>query len=630
MKIEYNLYSIKKINNDKSSFINSNQNNDSDVDYNDDQRHYELIRRPPDYMAMMTNNDGSNFNLQQQQRPPLYGDEQQNQMMITLQPQELAMMNSNYQQPSIMIMDNHIQNDNNNHHYGSKKTLIGSELSLDKNGRKKKSIFIRLLWPIFAIFGLITLLISQSILLSSESVVLDGFAKQLDVNDASAILPAWKNIALDSEYYMFGIKNPDEFLRGSKPEFVEIGPFKYREFRRRKILEYKQDKVVFTERTHFQFKEHESRSMMETITVVNTPLLAILYGVKATIKKMSLNFLDPIVKNIMASILAATGEQIIERRTIYELLEGRQINLLILTEKLSKPLRSIGLAIPDLGELSEGSGNKIRNQTFGFIWQRADIDVGPYEYWRRTENGHIFSHVYMIEGRTLFPEFRSPCNVIRGSDGMHFGTKIQRDIIEVFNPQTCRPLRFLRNQSNSYVSGIETIRYDLDVHQIDMRIKNNRCFCLQTSLAKCDGWQDLSPCTSGIPLAISWPHFLDCPTRATQVLGLKPDRQRHSSHLNIEPNTGLTLEAKVSIQLGIKIDSTIPGFSSVPHMILPIFWTTQSGGPNETEMMQFKALVFLIHFGNIIFGTIALAISIMLFFCSCYSYKRQHKIKPIL
>lgn len=72
---------------------------------------------------------------------------------------------------------------------------------------------------------------------------------------------------------MFGIKNPDEFLRGSKPEFVEIGPFKYREFRRRKILEYKQDKVVFTERTHFQFKEHESRSMMETITVVNTPLL---------------------------------------------------------------------------------------------------------------------------------------------------------------------------------------------------------------------------------------------------------------------------------------------------------------------------------------------------------------------
>lgn len=82
-----------------------------------------------------------------------------------------------------------------------------------------------------------------------------------------------KNVALDSEYYLFGIKNPNEFIRGSKPIIKEIGPYKYREFRRRKILEYKKDKVIFTERTHFQFKEQESRSMMETITVLNYPLL---------------------------------------------------------------------------------------------------------------------------------------------------------------------------------------------------------------------------------------------------------------------------------------------------------------------------------------------------------------------
>lgn len=176
----------------------------------------------------------------------------------------------------------------------------------------------------------------------------------------------------------------------------------------------------------------------------------------------------------------------------------------------------------------------------------------------------------------LFPDYRSPCDEIRGSDGMHFGTKIfHKNTIEIFNSRTCRALRFKRDPNPSNVSDIQTIRYDLDVHQIDMRIKNNRCFCLQNSLSKCDGWQDLSPCSSGIPLAISWPHFLNFPNRAKQLIGLQPDRERHSSYLNIEPNTGLTLEAKVSIQLGIKIDSTMPGLSSVPFMVFPIFWTTQ-------------------------------------------------------
>ena len=82
----------------------------------------------------------------------------------------------------------------------------------------------------------------------------------------------------------------------------------------------------------------------------------------------------------------------------------------------------------------------------------------------------------------LFPDYRSPCNEIRGSDGMHFGTKIfHKNTIEIFNSQACRALRFKRDPNPSNVSDIQTIRYDLDVHQIDMRIKNNRCFCLQNS-----------------------------------------------------------------------------------------------------------------------------------------------------
>lgn len=140
--------------------------------------HRIIALRQPDQMAMMLttmNNDDSIFIHQQPKH------------QIILQPQQLAIMRANYQQqqqqPSMKIIDNN-QNDDN----GSQQKLINSQLSLDM---KRKPILSRLLWLIFAIIGFITLLISLAILFSPESVVLEGFAKQLDVTDSSAVLDAW-------------------------------------------------------------------------------------------------------------------------------------------------------------------------------------------------------------------------------------------------------------------------------------------------------------------------------------------------------------------------------------------------------------------------------------------------------
>lgn len=39
--------------------------------------------------------------------------------------------------------------------------------------------------------------------------------------------------------YIFDLQNPDEFLRGSKPFFVERGPFVYKYDQKSAIIEYK-------------------------------------------------------------------------------------------------------------------------------------------------------------------------------------------------------------------------------------------------------------------------------------------------------------------------------------------------------------------------------------------------------
>lgn len=94
---------------------------------------------------------------------------------------------------------------------------------------------------------------------------------------------------------------------------------------------------------------------------------------------------------MMVDFFRATGEKIIERRSITELLDGRQVDVFIVMDTMIKPLRSMGIPI----EMGEGS-NKIRNQTFGFIWQRADIDIGPFENYRRGEKGHNFNGYYKV------------------------------------------------------------------------------------------------------------------------------------------------------------------------------------------------------------------------------------------
>lgn len=103
----------------------------------------------------------------------------------------------------------------------------------------------------------------------------------------------------------------------------------------------------------------------------------------------------------------------------------------------------------------------------------------------------------------------------------------------------------------------------------------NHCFCLKKSLSACDGWSDMSPCMAGISIGTSFPHFWSTPILARRVEGLNPDPNIHLSYIKVEPYTGLSIEAYVTLQLNMLIDPSIPGLKSVGHMLMPILWTFQ-------------------------------------------------------
>ena len=76
---------------------------------------------------------------------------------------------------------------------------------------------------------------------------------------------------------------------------------------------------------------------------------------------------------------------------------------------------------------------------------------------------------------------------------------------------------------------------------------------LTGDLTKCDGFHDMANCNEYLPIAITFPHFLNSPRLQKAVDGLAPDYNEHQSYINIDPHFGVTMEAQVKLQINIKV-----------------------------------------------------------------------------
>lgn len=83
----------------------------------------------------------------------------------------------------------------------------------------------------------------------------------------------------------------------------------------------------------------------------------------------------PIVNNIVNIFFTTHSERLIETRTVGEVLNGRRVNLLDTIDVIVKPLRLIGIKIPEYGL----SNFKMKNNVYGFVAIRNASVSGPYE-----------------------------------------------------------------------------------------------------------------------------------------------------------------------------------------------------------------------------------------------------------
>ncbi len=124
--------------------------------------------------------------------------------------------------------------------------------------------------------------------------------------------------------------------------------------------------------------EQTSGSLEDKINLVNIPVLMAFSIIDNVLRRFPLTtIISPLVNNVINAVLITFRENFIERRTAREVIEGRRINMLDTLDIVAKPLRMLGLPIPEYGI----SIYKLRNNTYGFLAIRNDSKFGPFEVY---------------------------------------------------------------------------------------------------------------------------------------------------------------------------------------------------------------------------------------------------------
>ncbi|CAG2172314.1 unnamed protein product [Oppiella nova] len=357
-----------------------------------------------------------------------------------------------------------------------------------------------------------------------------------------------------------------------------MGPYVYKEYKTREIIEWSEDKdkVKYYETLKFVFDPELSKGRLDDkITLVNVPLLLIFSIINSAVERFPLTpIVSPIVNNVVNTLLVTHRERFIETRTVGEVLNGRRITLLDTIDIVAKPLRMLGLPIPEYGI----SAYKLKDNKYGFLAIRNNSKFGPFETMTGERGRDKFDKYSTYLDKSRLGIYRHvSCDALNGTDGSFFGTFVDSSQpLYLFNLHACRSFR-LDYSGDSSANGVSAYHYEFPDNLFDgpEYKPENWCFCPKdVDQRKCHGVFDLSQCLAGVPFAMTFPHFLNSPRFLSGVRGLSPDRQKHLGYFDIEPTLGVTLRGSGRFQINLKLRpfTFVPGLNGFKPTLLPYLW----------------------------------------------------------
>lgn len=472
------------------------------------------------------------------------------------------------------------------------------------------------------LFGSLMLFGGAAILHLMPNLFADRIKAQLPLVRGSE---AWNryttpSVPLQVRMYMFNVTNPNEVLKGAKPQLQQVGPITLSEKRRKEIVGVSRDNFTLDYRLYrtYWFHPNESLPMDSIITMPNAPAFTA-FSQAYERREDEDSAADP-VKVITdfagneSLYLTKTAEEWLFSGIKVDFLDKLEADGVIPDDPL--PENKFGFYYKKNGTWDEKADGTMTVST-GVDGNFANI--GRVVKWNKNSDLNYWKGKY--------------CNTIRGTDGQFFHPFVEKDErLEIFAPDLCRTLaiEFIKTTS---IRSIELYRFGISANffkPIDYN-DETKCYCVKKHkeskqrFCKLSGIVDVSSCRKK-PIVLSTPHFYNGDPQLRQAVeGLSPSAANHDTFIDIEPMTGSVLRVRRRLQVNVEMapwDGYRDAKLALKHpLIHPFIWLDQSivvpddlAQKLENKLTKIVRMVRILCYAALITGPIIL-VATLIFIC---------------
>lgn len=297
-------------------------------------------------------------------------------------------------------------------------------------------------------------------------------------------------------YYVFGMKNPDEFVdMDETPEMFEIGPFTYREKRLKKDFKRLHDTTLdYSVHWSMHFiPELTGKNLTEDteFTTINVPFLTMAQGLNnAGLPK---GFNDLLIEEVVEG-----GESLIREGLSFGDSTFYGYNISLYTDILDDITQGN----------TEAQYPELANGKFAFFKNKNNTITGNYSV--ESTKANPFGGILTFNGKHslgMWPEGTSCDDVTGALDFFTIPRNIRKDtVLEIFLPENCRKMK-MNYVGEDVFRGIPVFVFKFPLEQFKNTLRNqgedtDNCYCFNFanhSVPRCldEGFMDYSGCSKG-------------------------------------------------------------------------------------------------------------------------------------
>lgn len=425
------------------------------------------------------------------------------------------------------------------------------------------------------VVGAIVLTVALVFIPVSKNLINKEVKEEVNLNSSDTYKHWVTNpVPIYFQVWVWNLTNPEEVQAGTaKPFIKDIGPYTYREHRKKVDIKFHDNNgtVTYRELRWFSFDRDKSNGTEEDrFITVNIPMMTIANIVKNEY---------PILEEIAEGVLEWAKEKLFISLSIKDILWGYKEPLFAKFVELAR----------DLGF------NLTLNENFGLFVGTNGSDDGWYNIHTGTKDSSKFGIIDNWNYMKMLDYWTSPtCNMVNGTDGTIYPPFVKKsDLLYLFSSDLCRSI-YLSYTKDVKLRDIPLYRFNAP-KEVFMNVKENpanKGFCVPSENCLAGGLLNVESCRDGAPVVFSQPHFLDAdPPVINAVNGVHPDHDRHSTVIDVEPYTGAALNAAKKLQVNIELRkiSHITETEHLAHVVLPVLWLNESAMVDKELADEFKS-----------------------------------------